>query len=219
MNFTINNLTKFYWITLLIAVAFLLFSIKYSDGLLAIGILFLILLIFAIRSMSYQINVKGRKLSYKNLFSEKSINIIPESKIYIRRNIQSLFYIFRHYDYSIKVVNPNESLNINSNVNDADQLYELISQLEQKIIFPLLLERYTDQQLLMLDQYLGISTKGIKYKNKNYLYDSISSIEFENGYFRLLAEGKLWQTTVLALPISSIPNPTTFMTLIHLKSS
>lgn len=219
MNFTINNLTKFYWIALLTGGIFLLFSIQYSDGRLAIGILFLILLIFAIRSMSYQISVKGRKLSYKNLFSEKSINIIPESKIYIRRNIQSIFYIFRHYDYSIKVVNPNGSLNINSNVNDADQLYELISQLEQKIIFPLLLERYTNQQLLMLDQYLGISSKGIKYKNKNYLYDSISSIEFENGYFRLLAEGKLWQTPVLALPISSIPNPTTFMTLIHLKFS
>lgn len=218
MNFTINNLTKFYWIALLIGVAFLLFSIKYSAGRLAIGILFLMLLIFAIRSMSYQINIQGRKLSSKNLFNEKSINIIPESKIYIRRNIQSFFYIFRHYDYSIKVVNPNESLNINSNVNDADQLYELISQLEQKIIFPFLLERYTNQQLLMLDQYLGISSKGIKYKNKNYLYDSISSIEFENGYFRLLTEGKLWQTPVLTLPISSIPNPTTFMTLVHLKS-
>lgn len=137
--------------------------------------------------------IKGRKLIYKNLFIEKSINIIPESKIYIKRNIQSFFIIYQHYDYSIKVINPNEKLIISSNVNNVDELYALISSLEQKIILPVLLERYTNHKALIMDQNLSISTTGIKYKNKDYLYNSLSGIELENGYFKLLANGKLWQ--------------------------
>ncbi|MEG0482061.1 MAG: hypothetical protein RR575_05370 [Acinetobacter sp.] len=218
MVFTTNNLTKFYWIALLIGLFFLLFTIKNSGGRMFIATIFFVLFILAIRSITSQVMIKGRKLIYKNLFIEKSINIIPESKIYIKRNIQSFFIIYQHYDYSIKVINPNEKLIISSNVNNVDELYALISSLEQKIILPVLLERYTNQKALIMDQNLSISTTGIKYKNKDYLYNSLSGIELENGYFKLLANGKLWQTTILTLPASSIPNLTTFMTLIHHSS-
>lgn len=215
MIFTTNNITKFYWIVLLIGIFILLFAIRNTGGRVFIATAFLVLLALAIRSMTHQVMIKGRRLVYKNLFNEKSINIIPESKIYVKRNIQSFFILYRHYDYSIKIINPNEELNINSNVNNADELYRLVANLEQKIILPVLLERYSNQQTLAMDKDLTISFTGIKYKNKDYLYNSLSGIELENGYFRLLANGKLWQTSILALPISAIPNMTTFMTLIH----
>lgn len=219
MTYTRNTLTKFYWIVLLAFLIVLLFAFSDPIGRLIIALFFIALAFLAIRSITSQITVKGRKISYKNLFTENSINITPESKIYIRRNIQSLFLVFRHYDYSIKIMNPNETLTLNSNVNSADELYDAIAQLEQQIILPVLIERFSKQNSLVMDQDLSLNTQGIRYKNKDYPYDSLSKIEFKDGYFRLLAEGKLWQTAVLALPISSIPNSITFSTLLYSQSS
>lgn len=219
MTYTRNTLTKFYWIVLLAFLIVLLFAFSDPIGRLIIALFFIALAFLAIRSITSQITVKGRKISYKNLFTENSINITPESKIYIRRNIQSLFLVFRHYDYSIKIMNPNETLTLNSNVNSADELYDAIAQLEQQIILPVLIERFSKQNSLVMDQDLSLNTQGIRYKNKDYPYDSLSKIEFKDGYFRLLAEGKLWQTAVLALPISSIQNSITFSTLLYSQSS
>lgn len=215
MTFTINNLTKFYWVLLLIGATFILFAMESSDGRLFMGLIFLLLIALAIRSMSYKVHIKGRKITKKTLFTERSINIFPESRIYITKNITSLYILYRHYNYAIKIINPNETLNINANVNDADVLYELIAELEQKIILPVWFERFSKQQSLKMDSHLSINNKGITYKNKDYPYESLSSIELEQGYFRLKADGKLWQTSVLALPVSAIPNLTTFMTLIQ----
>ncbi|OTG91942.1 DUF6585 family protein [Acinetobacter sp. ANC 3813] len=191
MTYTRNTLTKFYWIVLLAFLIVLLFAFSDPIGRLIIALFFIALAFLAIRSITSQITVKGRKISYKNLFTENSINITPESKIYIRRNIQSLFLVFRHYDYSIKIMNPNETLTLNSNVNSADELYDAIAQLEQQIILPVLIERFSKQNSLVMDQDLSLNTQGIRYKNKDYPYDSLSKIEFKDGYFRLLAEGKL----------------------------
>lgn len=219
MTYTRNTLTKFYWIALLAFLIALLFAFSDPIGRLCIAIFALVLTFLAIRSITSQIIVSGKKISTKNLFSENSINITPESRIYIRRNIQSLFLVLRHYDYSIKIVNPNKSLTLNANVNSADELYDAIAQLEQKIILPILIERFSKQNSLVMDQDLSINNQGIRYKNKDYPYESLSKIEFKDGYFRLLAEGKLWQTAVLALPISSIPNSITFSTLLYSQSS
>ncbi|MGE8541239.1 MAG: DUF6585 family protein [Acinetobacter sp.] len=174
MTYTRNTLTKFYWIVLLAFLIVLLFAFSDPIGRLIIALFFIALAFLAIRSITSQITVKGRKISYKNLFTENSINITPESKIYIRRNIQSLFLVFRHYDYSIKIMNPNETLTLNSNVNSADELYDAIAQLEQQIILPVLIERFSKQNSLVMDQDLSLNTQGIRYKNKDYPYDSLS---------------------------------------------
>lgn len=173
MTYTRNTLTKFYWIVLLAFLIVLLFAFSDPIGRLIIALFFIALAFLAIRSITSQVTVKGRKISYKNLFTENSINITPESKIYIRRNIQSLFLVFRHYDYSIKIMNPNETLTLNSNVNSADELYDAIAQLEQQIILPVLIERFSKQNSLVMDQDLSLNTQGIRYKNKDYPYDSL----------------------------------------------
>lgn len=215
MAFSTNNLSKVYWIILLIGLTMILLSIDATEGKTVFGIIYVILIALAIRSFSYKVSVTGRKITTHTLITENSISILPESRIYIRKNIASLFLLYRHYDYGIKIINPKEKLNINANVNDADALFELIAQLEQKIIFPVSWERFSTQKKLKLDQDLTIHPQGITYKNKDYLYKSLSSIELEQGYFRLKAEGKMWETTVLALPVSQIPNLTTFMSLVH----
>ncbi|OAL78474.1 hypothetical protein AY606_08605 [Acinetobacter sp. SFB] len=215
MTFSTNNLSKVYWSILLIGLTLILLSIDAPGGKSVFAIIYVVLIALAIRSFSYKVNVTGRKITTRTLFTENSISIRPESRIYIRKNIASLFFLYRHYDYKIKIINPKEKLNINANVNDADALFELIAQLEQKIIFPVSWEHFSTQKKLRLDQDLTIHPQGITYKDKDYLYRSLSNIELEQGYFRLKAEGKMWETTVLALPISQIPNLTTFMLLVH----
>lgn len=215
MTFTHNHLTKVYWIILLGLAGFSLTITRDTAALILIIAVYLVFIWLALRSMSHKVIVSGRKLTSKNIFSERSILILPESRIYIRRNLQSFNLIIRHYDYSIKVVNPRETLKINANVNDADVLYDLISEIEQKVILPVWLEKFLQRHSLQMDNTLTIMTKGIKYKDKTYLYKDLSGIELERGYFRLLANGKLWQTAVLALPVSDIPNLITFMTLIN----
>ena len=215
MTFTHNHLTKIYWI-LLLGLGLLAFtSTNQTGGVICITIIYLMLIGFAIRSMSHQVIVSGRKLTSKHLFGERSILILPESRIYIRKNIQSFNFIIRHYDYSIKIVNPRETLKINANVNHADDLYQMIAEIEQRIILPAWLEKFSQNRALKMDDTLTIMRNGLKYKDKTYLYENLAGMELERGYFRLLADGKLWQTSILALPVSAIPNLITFMTLIN----
>lgn len=215
MTFTHNHLTKIYWI-LLLGLGLLAFtSTNQTGGVICITIIYLMLIGFAIRSMSHQVIVSGRKLTSKNLFGERSILILPESRIYIRKNIQSFNFVIRHYDYSIKIVNPRETLKINANVNHADDLYQMIAEIEQRIILPAWLEKFSQNRALKMDDTLTIMRNGLKYKDKTYLYENLARMELERGYFRLLADGKLWQTSILALPVSAIPNLITFMTLIN----
>ncbi|MDE2420585.1 MAG: hypothetical protein KGO49_05330 [Gammaproteobacteria bacterium] len=209
MEFTSNHVTKFYWI-LLLFMCLPLLAMK------VIGcVLYLVVLGFAVRSMTSQVIVSGNRLTSKNIFKERTINILPESRIYICRNMQSINFVLRFYDYSIKIVNPDETLKINANVNDADTLYQIVAGLEQKHILPVWLERFSNQPSLALDDNLTMTRNGIKYKNKVYLYDNLSGMKLESGYFRLMANGKLWQTALLALPVSAIPNIVTFMTLMN----
>ena len=215
MNFTSNHLTKFYWMLLLIIFIPIVTIPKETTGSLIFGGFYLILLGLAIRSMSNQVIVSRNRLTIKNLFKEQSIDILPESRIYIRKNVQSLNFVFRFYDYSIRVVNPDQTLKINANVNDADTLYQIVAELEQKYILPVWLERFSNQSTLTLDGTLTMTRNGIKYKNKIYLYNNLSGMELKSGHFRLMANGKLWQTTLLVLPVSAIPNIITFMTLIN----
>ncbi|XID74970.1 DUF6585 family protein [Alkanindiges sp. WGS2144] len=215
MQFTCNNLTRFYWIILLVLFFPILSLADTPTGLFLLGISYLALLGFALNSMTRKIIVNNRHITCKNLFKEKSIRIIPESRIYICKNLHSLNLVYRHYDYRIKIINPNQTLTINANVNDADSLYALIAQLEHNVILPVWLERFHQKPSLRLDENLTLLKNGIQYKNKTYLYENLSGMELKNGHFQLVANGRLWQTPVLNLPVFTIPNLTTFMTLIN----
>lgn len=215
MTFTHNHLTKIYWLFILGFGLVAFSSTRETIGLICIAVIYLALVAIALRSMSHQVIVSGRKLTSKNLFGERSILILPESRIYIRKNIQSYNFVIRHYDYSIKIVNPRETIKINANVNHADDLYQFIAEIEQRVILPLWLERFSENHFLKMDDSLTVMKKGIKYKDKTYLYENLAGMELEQGYFRLLVNGKLWQTAALALPVSDIPNLMTFMALIN----
>lgn len=215
MSFSKNSLTQFYWIAFIVLIASFLTADNNSSIQIFLVILFSLSIGFSIRSITSKVIIKEQTITFRNLFTEKSIYITPESKIYIKRDVQSVNFIFRHYDYSVTVVNPNETLSINTNVNNADKLYGLISELEQKIILPVLYKHYKNNHRLILDQYLSINPSGIQYKGREYLYTYLTGIEFKNGHFNLLAEGKLWQTTVFSLAVSDIPNLNTFITLVH----
>lgn len=213
MQFTCNHLTRFYWIILLIVCSSLLTIPDSNSGLLIMALCYLALISLALHSMTRKVIINSRYVTCKNLFKEQSIRIVPESRIYIRKNLQSLNLVYRHYDYRIKIINRNQTLTINANVNDADTLFALIGQIEQDVILPLWLERFSHSHNLKLDANLTLLKTGIQYKNKTYLYENLSGMELKNGHFQLLANGRLWQTAVLNLPVFEIPNLLTFMTL------
>lgn len=215
MEFTNNHLTKFYWAVLLILLLPILSIPDTTLSLIILLIGYLAIIAFAINSMTRKVTVSGRRITQKNIFKESAIRIIPESKIYICKNIQSLYFLYRHYNYSIKVVNPDQTLKINANVNNADDLYQLVAQLEQTVIQPVLLDRFIRAGAIQMDNALSISKTGLSYKNKTYQYDKLSGIELKNGHLHLMANGKLWQTNVLVLPVANIPNLLTAMTLLH----
>jgi hypothetical protein len=213
MQFTCNNLTRFYWIVLLILFSSLLTIPDTSGGMLLTLICYLALVGLALHSMTRKVTINSRYITCKNLFKEQSIRIVPESRIYIRKNLQSFNLVYRHYDYRIKIINRDQTLSINANVNDADTLFAIIGQIEQEVILPQWLERFSRQSSVQLDANLTLLKTGIQYKNKTYLYENLSGMELKNGHFQLLSNGRLWQTAVLNLPVFEIPNLLTFMTL------
>ena len=215
MEFTHNHLTKFYWILLLV---FGLFAVSMPDDFWSKASFFVCwlgLLFVALRAMSLKVVVQGRRLTEKNLFAEKSIDILPESRIYIRRNLQSFNLIIRHYDYRITVVNPHETLKINANVNDADQLFDAVAQLERRYVTPGWLDQFARQGRLQLDRQWLVTRTGLEYRGKAYFFDKINGMELKNGQFMLMADGRLWQTAVLNVPVSEIPNVYSFMALLN----
>ncbi len=214
MAFTHNHLTKFYWILLLV---FGLFAVSMPDDVwskVSFFVCWLGLLFVALRAMSLKVMVQGRRLTAKNLFAEKSIDILPESRIYIRRNLQTFNLIIRHHDYRITVVNPNETLKINANVNDADQLFDAVAQLERRHVTSGWLDRFARQGRLQLDGQWLITRTGLEHRGKAYFFDQINGIALKNGQFMLMADGRLWQTAVLSVPVSEIPNLHSFMALL-----
>ena len=215
MEFSNNHLTKFYWAVLLVLFLPILSMPDSTMGMLIILVAYFIIIAGAVHSMTRKITVAGSRLTQKNIFKEDSIRIIPESKIYICQNLQSFYFLYRHYNYSIKIINPNQALKINANVNNADDLYHLVAQLEQTVVLPVLLERFIDKGSIQMDDALSMNKTGLSYKNKTYSYDKLSAIELKNGHLHLMANGKLWQSSVLVLPVANIPNLRTFMTLLN----
>ena len=215
MEFSNNHLTKFYWGILLVLFLPVISLPDSTIGLTIVLVAYFVIIAFAINSVTRKITVSGRRITQKNIFKEDSIRIIPESKIYICQNLQSLYFLYRHYNYSIKIVNPDQTLKINANVNNADDLYHLVAQLEQTVVLPVLLERFTHDGAIQMDTALSMSTTALSYKNKTYTYEKLSGIELKNGHLHLMANGKLWQSNVLLLPVTNIPNLHTFMTILN----
>ena len=215
MEFSNNHLTKFYWAVLLVLFLPIISMPDSTMGMMIVLVAYLIIIAGAVHSMTRKITVAGSRLTQKNIFKEDSIRIIPESKIYICQNLQSFYFLYRHYNYSIKIVNPNQTLKINANVNNADDLYHLVAQLEQTVVLPVLLERFTRDGAIQMDTALSMSTTALSYKNKTYNYEKLSGIELKNGHLHLMANGKLWQSNVLLLPVTNIPNLHTFMTILN----
>lgn len=216
MEFTSNHLTKFYWVVLLVLCLPIISFISHSTtSLVVVLIAYAIIITFAVHSFTRKVIVSGRRLTQKSIFKEESIRITPESKIYICQNLQSLYLLYRHYNYTIQIINPDQMLKINANVNDADSLYHLVAQLEKTVVLPVWLERFARNGGLQMDESLSINKTGLTYKNKTYKYEKLSGIELKNGHLHLMANGKLWQTNVLLLPVAKIPNLVTFMTLLN----
>lgn len=216
MTFTTNNLTKFYWVISIFGTIYsLLFLIRDISWRIAIFVICLILIGLAIKSFTYKVNVRDKNIAFKHLFNKDQITIRPESIIYMTKNTISFNFILRLYDFKIKIINPNQTLIINANVNHADQLFTIIEEFEQKIILPVLYEQFINHHYLEFDNNLLLDSKSLTYKNKQYAFNTVTGIEIENGNFILL--GKRWhgKIHILSLPISSIPNLTSFTTLVH----
>lgn len=219
VEFTHNHFSKIYWILGLVLAASVVGTPDTATGKFVASAPFFLLLFFGLKAMSHRVSIHGRRLTSKTLFGEQSIDILPQSRIYIRRNMQSYNLILRHYDYRIDVVNPGQTLKINANVNDADQLFEAVAQLERRYISPDWLDQWQRNRRLQLDDRWLLTPTGIQYGKKTFFFDKINAIDVNHGYFRILADGKLWQTALLSVPVSELPNIHTFMHLLSLAQN
>ena len=177
--------------------------------------MFIVFTILAIRSITHKVIIQDRQISFRNIFHEKSIMIMPDSRIYITRDTYSFNFIFRIYHFKIKVINSNQTLVFNANVNNSNKLFELIEHLENQIILPTLYKRFIENHYLEFDTNLSISKMSLIYKNKDYFFETIQSIEIDHSHFKLLSDGLLWKKQIVAIRIPSIPNLTTFTTIVH----
>lgn len=213
--FTHNHFSKIYWVIGILICIMVFFQADETTTKASVGVIACFVIGMAVKAMSHQVIVSNNKIVSKNLFGEKSILVTSDSRIYLRQSLQSYNVIIRHYDYEIHIVNRNESLKINANVNDADTLFGYMRQLEQKIILPKWIESFARNRQLKADDHLSLFEDKIKINNKEYDYVSLSSITLVNGQLSLKKAGKLWETNVLVLPVSKIPNLSTCLTIIH----
>ncbi len=118
--FTHNHVSKIYW---LFGVVLLLGALIQAapENRMIFALILLGYGLLCTYIMSNRVIVKNNSLTAKHFLSEKSIFILPDSRIYIRRSLQTINFIIRRYDYSIKVVNKDRTLTLNANVNNADE--------------------------------------------------------------------------------------------------
>lgn len=220
MEFEIRDLHKFYWIIILLAYSYFLFSIPNTEALKILFIIFYpILICLATISLTRKVIISGRKITTKTILGKKSIVITQNSRIYIKKNVTTINHIIKIHNYEITIINSNQSLKINANVNNHETLYEEISELECSIILPELVNRFSkNNNSLAMDSSLAITPAGVKYKNKLYSYESILKIKLGNGNLSFIKEGKLWETSLFTIPISNIPNLNTFLYLIRIDN-
>lgn len=216
MTFSKNHLTQFYWVLFLFYLLYCFIAVA-TDLAWKISIfsMFVISIILAIRSITHKVIIQDRQISFKNIFHEKSITIMPDSRIYITRDTYSFNFIFRIYHFKIKVINSNQTLVINATVNNSDKLFEMVKNLENRIILPNLYKFFTENQYLEFDTNLSINNISLIYNNKNYYFETIQSIEIDHSHFKFLSNGLLWKKQIVAIRIPSIPNLTTFTTIVH----
>lgn len=180
-----------------------------SSGMIILSLMLIVLFFFTIRVFTDKVIVERTKITTKTMFSEKSITVNPGSHIYIKKNSYSFNFILRINNYKIRIENtsPAESLEINADVQDVDELFELIYDLEEELITPKVIDTFNQHGAIqMRSGRIRIDKDGFKVGKRVYKYDNIKGIKVKDGKLVIYSQGPMWDRTLLSKPISEIPN-------------
>lgn len=215
VEFSRNWVIKLYCALIL----FFLISIAVGDGPSSGGmfefLLIFVVLFFAIRVFTDKVIIERHKVTSKTLFGEKSIIINPNSLIFIKRNSFSFNFILRINSYNIRIENsPNDILKINADVQDVDELFGCIQNLEQELITPKVVDTFATHGAIQMKNLIYISQDGFKVGGKAFSYGKIKGVKIKEGNFVVYGEGRMWDRALLTKPVYDIPNLQTNLMLL-----